>query len=116
MRSTPNGPQLGLATPTAHPYIYYTLGFILLDGVKIDPSTFKGAALHNKVMAFHYKSGAVDIWIDPNTMLPMAAKQEGVEVSYQFLTPPPRPFPIPKDQESLLQKEQAAYKATSSMR
>jgi len=114
--STPNGPQLGIATATAHPYIYYTTGFILLDGVKIDPSTFKEAALHNGVMAFHYRSGDTEVWIDPNSMLPLGAKQNDVEVSYEFLTPPPRPFPIPKDQADLLRKEQSAYKATSSMR
>jgi hypothetical protein len=116
LNSTPNGPQLSIAIPKALPYGYYTTGFILLDGVKIDPSTFKEAAKHNGVMAFHYRSGGVDVWIDPETMLPLGAKQDGVEVSYQFLTPPPRPFPIPKDQENLLQQEQAALKATSSMR
>ena len=114
--STPNGPLLGIATPTAHPYIYYTTGFILLDGVTINMSTFKEAAKHGNVMAFHYKSGDTDVWIDPETMLPLAAKKEGVEGTYEFLTPPPRPFPIPKDQESLLHKEQEAYRATSSMR
>jgi hypothetical protein len=79
-------------------------------------STFKETGLHNKEIAFHYKSGQTDVWIDPSTMLPMAVKKDGVEASYEFLTPPPRPFPIPKDQESLLQKEEGAYKATSSMR
>jgi hypothetical protein len=116
LRSTPKGPQLGIATPTAHPYIYYTTGFILLDGATINMSTFKEAAKHNGVMAFHYKSGDVDVWIDPDSMLPLAAKQNGVEGSYEFLTPPPRPFDIPKDQESLLQKEMEAYKSTKSMR
>jgi hypothetical protein len=116
LNSTPNGPQLSIAMPTALPYPYYTTGFIMLDGAKINPSTFKEAAKHNGVMAFHYHSGDVEVWIDPDTMLPMVAKQGGVEVTYQFLTPPPRPFPIPKDQENLLQQEQAALKATSSMR
>jgi hypothetical protein len=114
--STPKGPQLGIATPTAFPYPYYTAGFILLDGATISQSTFKETKQHNGVMAFHYKSGTTDIWIDPNTLLPLAAKKDGVEVTYQFLTPPPRPFPIPKDQSDLLQKERAASQATSSMR
>ncbi len=116
LSSTPKGPQLSIASPQAIPYVFYTIGFILLDGVTINMSTFKEAALHNKVMAFHYKSGAVDVWIDPNSMLPLGAKQNGIEVAYEFLTPPPRPFPIPKDQADLLQKEEAAYKATKSMR
>jgi hypothetical protein len=114
--STPKGPQFGIATPTAQPYAYYTTGFILLDGVKVNPSTFKETVPRNGVFAFHYKSGDADIWIDPGSMLPLAVKVPGIEVSYQFLTPPPKPFDIPKDQESLLQKEQSAYKATSSMR
>ena len=114
--STPQGPQLRIASPTSIPYSYYSPGFIFLDGVKIDPSTFKEAAKHNGTMAFHYHSGETDVWIDPGTMLPVGAKLDGVEIIYQFLTPPPRPFPIPKDQESLLRKGEGAYKATSSMR
>jgi hypothetical protein len=73
-------------------------------------------AMHNGVPAFHYKSGEEDIWIDVGSMLPLTAKKNGVEADYQFLTPPPRPFVIPKDQAALLQKEQAAYQSTRSMR
>jgi hypothetical protein len=116
MCSTPQGPQLRIASPTAVPYPYYTNDFIMLDGVKVDPSTFKEAGKHDGIMAFHYKSGDTDVWIDAKTALPLAAKQDGVQASYQFLTPPPRPFPIPKDQETLLHKAEGAYKATSSMR
>lgn len=116
LNSTSKGPQLTIANPKALPYSFYTTGFVLLDGVKIDPSTFKEAAKHNGVMAFHYRSGETDVWIAPATMLPVQVKQDGVEVTYQFLTPPPRPFPIPKDQSDLLHQEQSALKATSSMR
>jgi hypothetical protein len=116
LSSTPKGAQLSIAIPTALPYAYYTTGFIFLDKATINMSTFKEVEKHNGVMAFHYKSGDVDVWVDTVTMLPLAAKQDGVEASYQFLTPPPKPFPIPKDQEQLLQKEQAAYKTTSNMR
>jgi hypothetical protein len=116
LNSSANGAQLSIASPTSLPYPYYSTGFIFLDGMKIDPSTFKEAGMHHGVMAFHYKSGPTDVWIDPATMLPKAAKQDGVEISFEFLTPPPRPFPIPKDQADLLQKERAASQATSSMR
>ncbi len=84
LSSTPKGPQLGFASQTEQPYGYYTTGFILLDGVTINMSTFKEAAKHNDVMAFHYKSGNTDVWIDPYTLHPLAAKQEDVEVSYDF--------------------------------
>ena len=84
--------------------------------MKIDLSTFKEAALHNGVPAFHYKSGETDVWIDPDTMLPLGVKKPGVEVAYQFLPAPPRPFLIPKDQADLLKKEQDAAKAVRSMR
>jgi hypothetical protein len=114
--SSPKGPQLSIANPASGPYIYYTTGFILLDGMTINMSTFKETEKHNGVLAFHYKSGDADVWIDTSTMLPVGAKQNGVEVSYQFLTPPPRPFPIPKDQADLLQKEQEAYKSSKSLR
>ncbi len=116
LNSSSQGAQLQIVSPPAIPYPYYTKGFIFLDGARVDLSTFKKAEMHNGVMAFHYKSGDTDVWIAPETMLPLAAKKEGVEGTYAFLTPPPRPFPIPKDQESLLQKSEQAYKATSSMR
>jgi hypothetical protein len=116
LSSTPQGPQLRIASPTALPYPYYTTGYIMIGNMKIDPSTFKGAEKHNGIMSFHYHSGDTDAWISPATMLPLAAKQDGVQASYQFFTPPPRPFPIPKDQESLLHKAEGAYRATSSMR
>jgi hypothetical protein len=114
--STDKGPQLGMANPTSSPFKFYTTGFILLDRVKIDPSTFRETAKHNGVLAFHYISGEVEVWINPASMLPLAVKQPGVEASYQFLNPPPRPFPIPKDQESLMQKEEQADQNTRSMR
>jgi hypothetical protein len=116
LNSSAKGAQLSIASSTSLPYPYYTTGFILLDGVKVNPSTLQETAKHEGIMAFHYKSGDVDVWIDPTSMLPLAAKQDGVEVSYEFLTPPPRPFPIPKDQADLLQKERAAAQATSAMR
>ncbi|MCE0496844.1 MAG: hypothetical protein LV481_02700 [Methylacidiphilales bacterium] len=114
--STPTGPALGIASPLSHPYTYYTTGYILLDGVTINMSTFKETALHNGALAFHYKSGDVNVWIDPVSMLPLTVKNLDVEASYRFLTPPSEPLPIPKDQAALLQKEEAAYKAVSSMR
>jgi hypothetical protein len=68
------------------------------------------------VQAFHYKSGETDVWIDVVTMLPLTVKVPGLEVVYQFLPPPPRPFLIPKDQAGLLQKEQEADKKVRSLR
>ena len=116
LASTPNGPQLGVASPSQSPYVYYTTCFILLDGVKIDPSTFKETAKRNGALAFHYKSGETDVWIDIATMLPLAVKVPGVEGAYQFLPAPPRPFAIPQDQADLLQKKQKAYRQTRSLR
>ncbi len=116
LTSTAKGAQVGIVNSSWAPYVYYTTGFILLDGVKIDLSTFKETAKHNGVLAFHYKSGDADVWISIDSMLPLTVKRSGVEVTYQFLNPPPRPFPIPQDQESLLQKEQQAYQSTKSMR
>jgi len=106
LSSTPKGPQLSVASPSQRPYTYYSPGFILLDGTTINLTTFKEAGLHDGAMAFHYKSGDVDAWIDPATMLPLAVKVSGVEASYQFLPAPPRPFVIPDDQAALLKKQQ----------
>ena len=116
LASTPKGPQLGIATHSWSPYIYYTKGFILLDGAKIDPSTYKETEMRNGVLAFHYKIGDEDVWIDPETMLPLAVKKQTVEASYQFLPAPPRPFSIPADQAALLKKQEDADKALHSLR
>jgi hypothetical protein len=116
LSSTPKGPQLSIASPTKTPYFHYTQGYVLLDGVTVNLSTFKGLTAHNGVQAFHYKSGETDVWIDVVTMLPLTVKVPGLEVVYQFLPPPPRPFLIPKDQAGLLQKEQEADKKVRSLR
>jgi hypothetical protein len=116
LNSSAQGAQLHIASSTSLPYPYFSSGYILLDGVKVDPSTFMDTAKHNGLLAFHYKSGDVDVWIDPTSMLPLAAKQDGVEVDYQFLPRPTTPFPIPADQAALLKKEQQADAATRAMR
>ncbi|MGB8356028.1 MAG: hypothetical protein WCD79_19170 [Chthoniobacteraceae bacterium] len=116
LASTPKGPQLGIAGRSWVPYVYYTKGFILLDGVKIDLTTFKETGKHNDVLAFHYKSGDEDVWIATETMLPLAVKKQNVEASYQFLPAPPRPFSIPADQAALLKKQEDADKALHSLR
>ena len=116
LASTSKGPQLSIATSTLPPYVYYTTGFVFLDGVTVGPTTYRGLAKHNGKRAFHYKSENVDVWIEPGTMLPLAAEQNGVEITYQFLPPPPRPFVVPKDQAELLQKQQEAYKKVRALR
>ena len=72
--------------------------------------------MHDGALAFHYKNGQTDVWIDPATMYPVTVKTPDIEVAYQFLPPPPKPFDIPKDQADLLKKEQDADKAVRSMR
>jgi len=116
LASTSKGPQLGVAGPSWTPYVYYTKGFILFDGVTINPSTYKETAMHDGTLAFHYKSGSVDIWIDPTTMLPLAVKKPDIAAAYQFLPAPPRPFKIPEDQAALLQKEQEADQKIRALR
>ena len=116
MTSTAKGPQLSIASPSSQPFMFYTAGFILLDKVSLNASNFQGAETHNGVLTFHYKSGDVEAWVDRTTMLPVGAKENSVEVSYQFMTPPPKPFPIPEDQSALLKKEQSAYQATRALR
>ncbi|MDD5350113.1 MAG: hypothetical protein PHQ12_07865 [Chthoniobacteraceae bacterium] len=116
LASTPKGSQLSIASPSRSPYIFYTPGFVLLDGVTINPSTFKEEAIHNGVHAFHYRSGDVDAWIDIASMLPLSVKQPGVEATYQHLPAPARPFVIPPDQAALLLKEQEADKKVRALR
>jgi len=116
LSSTPKGPQLLVASSSQRPYAYYTSGFVMLDGVTINPSTYKGLDMSKGTAAFHYQSGEVEAWIDVNSMLPIAVKANGVEASYQFLPAPPRPFTIPDDQANLLQKEQAADQKARALR
>ncbi len=116
LSSTPKGPQLLVASLSQRPYTYYTSGFILLDGVTVNPSTFKGAEMYKGNLAFHYQSSDVEVWIDINSMLPLMVKRSGAEASYQFLPAPPRPFVIPDDQANLLQKEQDADQRARTLR
>jgi hypothetical protein len=116
LSSTPEGPKLSVATADRPPHPYFTTGFALLDGLTIDNSTFKEATTWNGVPAFHYRIGETDVWIDSATMLPLALRQPGLEASYQFLPPPPKPFLVPEDQEILLKKQRAADKKVRTLR
>ena len=110
--------QVLVPSPDHLPYPYYTKGFMLMDGMTLGPSNFKGLVKYNNSPAYYYQPKGGEVWISPHSMLPMAVKssKEGLIAEYQFLQPPPAPFQIPGDQASLLQKEQDAYKAVRSMR
>jgi len=116
LSSTPKGPQITAASSTQNPYPFYSSGFVLLDGVAVNPSTFKGVEMYKGNPAFRYQSGNSEVWVDIPSMNPLMVRHEGVEVSYQFLAAPPRPFAIPDDQADLLQKEQAADQKARTLR
>jgi hypothetical protein len=116
LTSSPKGPQLSVASSSQRPFVYYSPGFVMLDGVTINLSNFKGYLMYKGTPAFHYQVGELEVWIDINSMLPLAVKNGGVEAAFQFLAPPPKPFVIPQEQADLLKKEQDADKKARALR
>jgi hypothetical protein len=110
--------QVLVPTPFHLPYPFYTEGFMLMDGMVLNASNFKGVEKYNGKSVYHYQPEGGEVWIAPGTMLPVAVKStsEGLIAEYQFLPPPPAPFTIPHGQNSVLDKAQKSYKAVQAMR
>lgn len=110
--------QVLIPTPDHLPYPFYTHGFMLMEGMVPGSGNFKGLVKYNHMPAYDYQTKGGEVWIAPDTMLPIAVKSSkaGLIAEYQFLPAPPSPFQIPSGQASLLQKEQEAYKGVGSMR
>ena len=115
--STPRGPKVIIADPSHMPYMYYTKGYALLEGVTIGAATFQETEDYNNAPAFHYKSGDTDVWIDVATMLPVGVKRGGVEAVYNFISTSKKiTLKIPPDQAELLQKGLETEKYVRSLR
>jgi hypothetical protein len=103
--------------PGEGPYPFYSPGFLFAGWVcRNGLSSFKDVVTYNEARCFHYQEGGDEAWIDVNTMLPVATKQDGIEADYQFMAPPTSPLQLPPDEASALQKTVDAYKAVNATR
>ena len=96
------------------PYPFYTKGFLFFE--TISPSWFRDVVKIGGVDCFHYENGSTQLWVSVDSMLPVAAKSEGITAHYQFQPAPGSPIVLPPDEKAVLEKEMNAQKASQSVR
>jgi hypothetical protein len=102
-------------------------GFLFAEWVRQEgASAFKKVVQYKGVTCFYYQNekpemekdpnNGQEAWIDVHTMLPVAAKDDGIEADYQFQAPPDSPPPLSVEEAHLVQARENALKAQSSIR
>jgi hypothetical protein len=114
LTTTPAGPQISKYIPLLPPYPFYTNGFLFVEN--IGPANFKGVVKIKDVNCFYYSNGNTSIWIAVDSMLPVAARQDGVLAHFQFLPAPTQPLTLPQEEAAQLEKYEAAANAFHAMR
>jgi hypothetical protein len=125
---TPTGLRM-FGGASAVPFSYTTEGFLFAEWVRQERlSAYKGFVLYQRIKCFHYQNPqppnpegydpnyGEEAWIDVKTMLPVAAKQNGVEAAFQFHDAPDAPPQLPRDEAAMFQARENAVKALSELR
>jgi hypothetical protein len=127
IRRTSTGVQLfGTANGTLS---FFALddGFLFAEWVRQEgAAAFQKVVQYEGVTCFYYQNhkpetqkdpnNGQEVWIDVHTMLPVAAKADGIEADYQFHDPPTSPPPLPLEEANLIQARENALKIQSSIR
>jgi hypothetical protein len=106
--------ELFISNTVHPPYQFYTKGFLFFD--TLDPSWFRGITKVGTVDCFYYNSGAVELWVAIDSMLPVAAKSGGILASFSFLPAPTSPIALPPNEQALLDRQIKAYNTFQSVR
>jgi len=109
-----SGTKLFIPHPDVPPYPFYTNGFLFFE--TLNPSWFRDIVKMGGINCFHYQNGSTQLWVAVDSMLPVAAKSEGITAHYQFQPAPGSPIVLPPDEKAVLEKEMNAQKASQSVR
>jgi hypothetical protein len=94
---------------------YYANGFLFAEWLRGQGlAAFKETVLYHQVLCFHYQNAGSEVWIDPSTMYPVAAKQDGIEADYHFL--PATALTFPEKEKTALTKTETAVETLRSVR
>jgi len=109
--------RIGVLQAGESPYPFYAAVFPFVDWVgQQDGAAFRNTVKYRGMTCLHYQSGADEAWIDSETLLPVAARHEGIEAYYKFLPAPTAPLAFPPAEELLIQKSARALKIAASLR
>ena len=126
IRQTPAGVQL-FGTGNG-PLSFFALdGFLFAEWVRQEGvAAFQNVVQYEGVTCFYYKnpkpeanmdpSNGQEAWIDVHTMLPVAARNDGIEADFQFHDPPTTPLQLSTVEAQLIQSRQKALQIQSSIR
>ncbi len=126
IRRTSTGVQLfGAANGTLS---FFALdGFLFAEWVRQEgAAAFQKVVQYEGVTCFYYQNhkpetekdptNGQEAWIDVHSMLPVAAKDDGIEADYQFHDAPTSPPQLPPEEANLIQARENALKIQSSIR
>jgi len=126
IRQTSTGVQL-FGTGNG-PLSFFALdGFLFAEWVRQEgAAAFQKVVQYKGVTCFYYQNqkpeteedptNGQEAWIDVHTMLPVAAKDDGIEADYQFHGPPTSPPQLSPEEARLIQARENALQIQSSIR
>jgi hypothetical protein len=102
-------------------------GFLFAEWVRQQgAAAFKKVVQYEGVTCFYYQNdkpetekdpnNGQEAWIDVHTMLPVAAKDDGIEADYQFHAPPTSPPQLSMEEANLVQARENAVNIQNSIR
>jgi len=102
-------------------------GFLFAEWVRREaPGAFQKVVQYEGVTCFYYQNqkpetekdptNGQEAWIDVHTMLPVAAKDDGIEADYQFHDPPASPPQLSSEEANLIQARENALNMQNSIR
>jgi hypothetical protein len=110
------------------PLSFFALdGFLFAEWVRQQGlAAFQKVVQYEGVKCFYYKNSTPETekdptngqeaWIDVQTMLPVAARDDGIEADFQFHNPPTSPLQLSPEEARLIQSREKALQIQSSIR
>jgi hypothetical protein len=118
----------GLELLGGFPSPYVLDGFLFAGWVRTEgTAAFQGVVKYRGATCFYYRNGkgepaqwdpryGQEAWIDVLTMLPIAAKSDGLEVDFQFHDAPSSPLQLPVDEARLVKNREEAVRVMNTIR
>jgi hypothetical protein len=114
LSNTGEGVQLRTLSAEPPPYPGFAEGFHFIPPLKADMYT--GLERLEGRDCFHYSADGTEVWVDVETMRPLAAKTADSLAVFSFLPTPPAPVTLPPEEAKLLKKQEKALHAFRAMR
>jgi hypothetical protein len=114
LTETAQGPELMNVDRSDLLYPFLSDEFVFIGRLKAEQ--FKEVVKINGVTCFHFQNEISEVWIAADSMLPVAARKDGMMAYYQFFPPTEAPVILPPAESAFLQRHENACNAFRGMR